>query len=626
MKAKKSICLSLIFLILTSFLITLTIAATNTSINTSSSTSINTENLEGVDKAYACLKNQLGDNCASASSAEQAVLSLLAIAYDSSLQSSCKNALMGFEKTNCFAPTSSGSCDIKSTAQAVLALNYIGKNDEKYTNYLLSKRKLTKNLNWFLEIDANEETTCKIKVNDANEKSFKMTADKKITGSSSCLSSAENGYFLQISSTCFDDNFTISCDKDFITTLLYKKDLSSTSAYHLSSKTNSKQASGSTTEKVNAYCFASSSVCDYQGSLWASLALAKLGEDVSDYLPYLSSEYDTAENKKYFPSAFLYMLTNEDDYYIEVTEKQKQNKYWQEQESSGINYYDTALALLSLQDLSLEQADNSKEYLLQIQDSSGCWHANNAKDTSFILYAGWPKEPKLSQTTTARSNCKDFGYSCTAPSECISSDKLENFYCSGLSSVCCKTAPAMQTCSDKNGIICSSGQECTGSTVSSLDNSQCCLASCIESGAKTECESYSYSCKSACSSDEDTKTGYACNSGDVCCSAKTSTINWLLWILLILLIILVILAIIFREQVKIWFFRFKSKLSFGKGPRPSGGRPSMPPSSSIPMFQRQRQILPRQNMPMRRPMPPQRKSQEDSVFEDTMKKLRDMSK
>ena len=449
---KKSICLPLIFLILASFLITLTIAVTNTSINTSIS-SVNTENLKGVEKAYACLKNQLGDNCASASSEEQAVFSLLAVAYDSSLQSSCKSALMNFNNGNCFAPTSSGSCDLKSTAQAIIGLNYVGSNTDNYVKYLKDKRKLTKNLLWYLEIDANEETTCKIKVNDGNEKSLKMSADKKITGSSSCLSSAENGYFLQISSTCFDDNFTISCDKDFITTLLYKKDASSTSPYHLSSKTHSAPLSGSTNEKVNAYCFASSSTCDYQGSLWASLALAKLGEDVSDYLPYLSSEYDTAENKKYFPSAFLYMLTNEDDYYIEVTEKQKQNKYWQEQESSGINYYDTALALLSLQDLSLEQSDNSKEYLLQIQDSSGCWHANNVKDTSFILYAGWPKEPVLSQTTTARSNCKDFGYSCTASEECILSDKLTNFYCSGLSSVCCKTAPAMQTCADKDGII-----------------------------------------------------------------------------------------------------------------------------------------------------------------------------
>ena len=96
--------------------------------------------------------------------------------------------------------------------------------------------------------------------------------------------------------------------------------------------------------------------------------------------------------------------------------------------------------------------------------------------------------------------------------------------------------------------------------------------------------------------------------------------------LLVPLIILVILAIIFREQVKIWFFRFKSKLSFGKGSRPLSGRPSMPPPSSMPMFQRQMQILPIQNMPMRRPAPAPARRQEDSVFEETMKKLKDMSK
>ena len=39
-----------------------------------------------------------------------------------------------------------------------------------------------------------------------------------------------------------------------------------------------------------------------------------------------------------------------------------------------------------------------------------------------------------------------------------------------------------------------------------------------------------YAYLSSVKSNEDTKTGYACNSADVCCAAKTiSGTNWLLW-------------------------------------------------------------------------------------------------
>ena len=36
-----------------------------------------------IDKAYSCLKSQLGENCGDTKSTEQAALSLLAIAHDS---------------------------------------------------------------------------------------------------------------------------------------------------------------------------------------------------------------------------------------------------------------------------------------------------------------------------------------------------------------------------------------------------------------------------------------------------------------------------------------------------------------------------------------------------------------
>lgn len=576
--------------------------------------------LDGIEKAYSCLEDKLGSDCGSSKLTEQSVLSLLAGAYDSGIQSNCKDSLTTKKQNNCWSVTESGTCDLSSTAHAILALNYIREETEDYTDWLLDKKQITPDLDWFLEIDANEATACSIKTNEASETTFAISEDKKISGTSSCLSPAEQNYFLKISDSCLENNFTISCDKNFITTLLYKK--TGSSVYYVSSKTHSASAEGSTQEKVNAFCFANSGTCDYQGSLWSALALAKTGNEISDYLPYLSAMAEESENKKYFPSAFLYMLTHEDDYYISVTDKQKQRTYWQE-ELSNSKYYDTALALLSLENFITEEVSNSKDYLLEIQDESGCWNSDNIRDTSFILYAAWPKAPSINNGGGSSSDCESFGYFCTSSGQC--SDSLDNFYCPGLSDVCCKTEPAEQSCAEKQGITCDLDQECKGSEVIASDTNYCCLDSCIATSTTTECEDYGKTCKPSCSEDED-KEFYDCDYGDVCCGEKKESRGWGLIILLIILIILVILAIIFRNQLKIWWFRFKSKLKFGKPPKGPSARPSiMPPTTPPLMQQRPRQIIPRQHYqsPARRPV---LKKQKDSVFEETMKKLREMSK
>jgi len=600
-------------------LLTLVIAAENdTNADTNDDVS---ENLEGFEKAYSCLKNQLGDDCAASSNTEQTAFSLLAIAYDSSLQSDCKSSLMNLKKDNCWPASSGGTCDLKSTSQAILALNHINKNVDDYVDWLEDKKILATNLNWFLEIDANEAASCTIKVNGANEQTFTINENKKISGTSSCLTPAENNYYLKISDSCLSSNFTISCDKDFVTTLLYKIG----STYYISSLTHSAPASGTTEEKVNSYCFGFND-CSYEGSLWAVLALAKTGKDITSYLPYLNSMYEESENTKYFPSAFLYMLTNEDDYQADITGKQQQGKFWDE---SGNRYYDSAVALLALQDILIEEVSNSKTWLLSIQDLSGCWHSNNIRDTAFILYAAWPKNPAISEEN-GRAYCNQFNFYCTAAEECPADEILENYYCPGLSDVCCQTEPAELSCTDKGGIECGEGYECTSTPVFASDTFYCCLDSCIEVSATTECEEYNYNCRISCLDNEEEKLGYSCNSGDKCCGEKPKKKgNWTLVILLIILIILVILAIIFRNQLKVWWFRFKSKLKFGKPPGPPSGRPSMQPPTT-PMLMRPRQIIPRGHVPVRRPparMPVRtKKPEKDTVFEETMKKLRDMAK
>lgn len=77
-----------------------------------------------------------------------------------------------------------------------------------------------------------------------------------------------------------------------------------------------------------------------------------------------------------------------------------------------------------------------------------------------------------------------------------------------------------ETCSEKQGIVCTSDQQCTGAIVPTYDTSNCCLGSCITE--TNECENEGLTCKSSCSGTEEEKP-YSCGSGNICCGVKTCT-------------------------------------------------------------------------------------------------------
>ncbi len=588
---------------------------------------------EAIDKAYSCLEDRLGGDCGDTSSTEQAAFSLLAGAYDSSVKADCKSSLNTKKDDDCWGARKDASCDLKSTALAVLALDRAGSGVTDSIDWLLSKRKLVDEFDWYIEIDSINKITCEISKNDGSERTFEVGENKKITGSSSCLEPAENNYFLKIDEDCLEDNFTISCDENFITTLLYKTPGSST--IHVSSDTHNAPAEGETEERVNAYCFTDSNDCDYEGTLWATLALEKYGEETSVYLAYLDALSDESTYKKLLPSAFLYLITHEEDYYSKLINEQKPGNYWDL--SNEGKFYDTALAILGMSD-SDNARESAKEYLIENQDDTGCWNSNT-RDTAFVLYSGWPKTPATGPIS--RPPCIDPGYDyfCVPSGSCDS--PLTNFNCDLLGEECCETDFVEQTCNQKGGEICDDDEICEGNAMSHLGTGVCCDGTCEPDEPKENlCEKNSYTCKFPCDSGEVEKVSYSnyCDFGDFCCGKKESkAFPWLLVILLIILIILVVLAIIFRNQLKIWWFKFKTRFKSGKGPSQTK-RPPMLPPGGIPQLHRPRQIIPRQAMPMRMPMrrgpmpgrPGQRrepeKPEKDKDFEETMKKLRDMAK
>ncbi len=584
-----------------------------------------------VTKAYDCLNNLVKDKCDQLSVEEKA--------FTSMATGSCISGLVESSQDEECWPDS--GCNVRDTALSVLALRRNSRDTDKAESWLIEQAETPKDLIWYLEIDSTEETKCSISYKD---KSYEVTvkSDKKISGSAgSCLSVDAGGYWLKIDGDCYEDNFTISCDKDFVTALLYKKKTGST--IYVSSKTNFGSSQGKTEEKVNALCFGTG--CNYEGSLWAAMALAETGHDVSPYLPYLIAMAE--ENEKYFPSAFLYILTEYDEFFSQIIELQA-NRYWKITDSPYNQFYDTALAMHSLKGLDAEQLTSAKEYLLEVQGDDGCWRSS-VRDTAFILYAAWPRD--IGGGIGPIDYCEDSDYFCVAQTKCESTDTV-NLPCkASTGKVCCKVEPPEETCTEKGGEICEGDEKCSGSYIAASDSaSKCCKGTCAvpKPPEKSECEKANNTCRSSCYEDE-TEVNLDCEEGStkICCKySPPKPSYWWIW-LLIILIILVALGIVFRNRLRAFIFEIQNKMKRGKGappPGPPGRRfpPTLPPQA--PGRPMQRMIVPRpgQQMPPRpqpsRPMPqlqPRRPvgkpaakpaGKTDKELEETLKKLRAMSK
>jgi len=570
-----------------------------------------------IDKAYACLDKKVEDLTCSKLSTEQKIFTVLAIQKCSSELTSDSNSNECWPKNG---------CNIKTTAQSVLALERVNKDTSDAEDWLLSHNSTPTDVQWFLQIESSESTTCSISYEGSDTKRIAIGSDRKISSSAgSCLSLSEGNYWLRVSPTCYDKEFEVSCDKGFSTNLLYKKKTSST--IYVSADTQSSSSEGTTTEKVNSLCFSAGSTCDYEGSLWAAIVSNKLGHDISAFLPYIITMADETENKKYLPEAFIDILTGYSDSRIELLSKQK-DQFWDE---SGDKFYDTALALYALTNSEPPQKTASKNWLLEIQGNDGCWNNGNIRNTAFLLYSIWPR----TSVPDDDLDCEDEGNYCMSSITCNENggNVLHDYDCAG-SSKCCDTPKSSETCDDLNGEICNSREICVSGdedyTADDLESGQvCCIEGyCQEPEEETECEIAGETCRSSCREGEEETNDYDCDSGDVCCIEKAPGPSYAWVWILVFLIALVVLGIIYRDKLRPFWFKIKSKFG-GKATRPnSGPRPGpprgFPPSSSrIPM----RRPMPRRILPpAQHRAPPRQPPRHSGEMSDVLKKLKEMGK
>ncbi len=560
-----------------------------------------------VTKAYQCLDNQIKEKVQTKLSLEEAIFSSLALGPQENLKATIESERRPGD--SCWPKD---GCKLKETAEVAIAYKRIGKDTTDIEKWLLSKAIITKDLDWYLEIDATNHipATCTITY-DGADKEVRILDNMKLEGNAgSCLTVSSSRYWLQIKPACLDKEFEISCNQDFITTLIYQKN----DATYISSETHSSASGGSTKEITNAKCFKNIDACDYEGTIWATLALHKLGRDTSAFTSYLLALSE--DNQKYLPSAFLYIIAGGDDQFSQIIQKQKDGKYWET--SANKRYYDTSLAMLALSGTSSAELENTKKYLLSIAKDSGCWNNNNIRDTAFILYSGWPKDFSI---PTETKSCMAAGYFCITKDDCTEAGgEILSNECNNFNMFCCSKSLPEKTCAEKNGIICNANQECRNGNTAPASDGTCCLSKiCDPISTQNTCELSGDICRfSSCASGEEQVIKNCDTSDKICCektSVPTSSLNTWIWILVVLIII-VVLGIIFRNKIRVWWFKFQ-----GKARSSPITRPGIPPAGGYYGMPRQQRMIPKQYNSSR----PQSNAR-DKEMEETLKKLRDMSK
>ena len=574
-----------------------------------------------VEQAYSCLQNLVVNK--STFSLEEAAFGVLALGAQDKLIKTIQSTKS--DREACWPKV---GCTIRDTSLVALAYQRAGIPTADIEQWLQSKRITPRELTWYLEVDTtqHESSSCTIKY-DGRSYTVNIQDDMKFNDAAGiCLQRSASGYWMTIVPSCLGKVFEVSCDKDFITTLIYQKNGGDT--VYVSSETHAAASLGTTSESVNVSCLSTGGGCDYQGTLWATYVLHKLNKNTAPMLPYLVALAD--DTTKYFPSAFIFMLTRDLDkeYYGQIIQQRKQNQFWEFVNNGYTRFYDTSIGVLALSTGSGENSDvvKTQAYLLSVQTKDGCWNNNHFRDSAFILYSSWPKTKIVTSAGSAHlPQCSEGGFSCERLSECLESGgvKHSSYECQG-GNICCSVKVQKQSCANLQGSVCNANEQCIGS-VSASGDGQCCIGSCSVVVEENACESAGGVCSSSCGSDEKEASETCPATNSICCVPDTGKgISWFWIILLLILIAAVVFAIMKRDAIKLWWFKKRGKTS-----STPMARPGFPPNSGgtgVTMRPQQRMIPPQsfarsEIRPQMRPTQPSK----DREIEETMRKLKEMS-
>jgi hypothetical protein len=430
------------------------------------------------------------------------------------------------------------SCDLKLTSLATTILGIKNKDVSNYTSWISNQTAILTSLDWFLQIDSSAVSSCTVN-NSQESYIIKINSNKKLTSSdsSSCFSISGN-YWLKISPSCYDEEINISCNSSFSTGLFFKN--STSAEINLLDTIKSASSGKVINEKIKSYCFTEGTSCEYEPSLWSSIAMDVSGEDTSLYFPYLISS--SGQHQEYIPDSFIFYLTNENSFKTNLISLQNSAGYWNK---SGDAYFDTALSLFFLPEDS-PQKQLSKNWLLLNQNADGCWNnlsSSGLMDTAFILASIWPEYiPKEScgngflESSEECDGTKLRGNDCAIILNDENATGTLSCYPLGHANQCTfdiSNCVGGVECSDSNpcpgNLTCSANGKCVNSSTPNIecvrdgdceDDEECLSNICVEK-TKLDCQTEGYFCmsKSACFKIDGNQLGdYTCgNSLSYCC-------------------------------------------------------------------------------------------------------------
>lgn len=604
----------------------LVLANTNQTGNATSSQQLST-NKTKIDLAYECLQNELKADCSGATTTQQLAFSILAAPNNTQ---ECVRKLESKAKSEgCFGDS---GCNVRDTALAIIALDFVNKNTSKYVDWLIKQNRSSSEVEWILQQDSDGETNCKLKY-EGNDYLFIAKENKKLSGNfGPCFSLTYNDYWLKLNSDCYNKEFFVTCDKKFYLSWIFRS--SGSSEINVLSDTKEGAQNSEIKTSINSLCFGSGNFgCNYEETVWAVLALKKLGKNIKPFVPYIISSEET--NKQYLPEAFSYLILEYDNLYAQkLIKMQKDEKYWEAENSVYGRYYDTALVLLAFGNINQKQILDARKWTEFVQDSSGCWNSKNIRDTAFLLWALERREAPRLIEVTPRTKCSQapVGATCSRETDCINAggETLRNYDCSGESTIsfaiCCNKNPSvLKTCEQMDGKKCPSGKVCEGVEKNASDG-KCCIGDCIEQQPqpkRSDCEIAGGICRTSCKTGE-TAIDEECSDSSKCCKreekkdSEEKKVPLWVWLLVGIVLVLIILVILLRERIKVYLFKKKdssNKPFGGISSSPFGPKPGFPPIN--PQMSTQQRPLP--SFSSQRP--PLHQNQQE-VF----KRLKEMSK
>jgi hypothetical protein len=364
---------------------------------------------------------------------------------------------------------------------------------------------------WYFQLTQRpqENVRCFLKY-DNSDYEFSIDENNTLGGNfGTCFSPTPDRYWLKLDNACTEKTFQVSCNDTILANFLFKR----ANDWYVIGQTE--QAPPLEVLSINlsaTYCISRGQGCNYESTLWTAYAfyLAGKQETARTFMPYLVMKANETENKKFLPQAFLYKLTGRDSYADEIKALQGMDGLITAPGTSYGKYHDTSLAIITG---STSKANMTKihDTLLKQQKTDGSWDCgascDTVRDTAMLLLTVWPSFEYRSeceqQGFRCVSNCSAVGisegYECftgeccnmtfncdmaygTCKISCAANETQISYTCDS-NKKCCKSR-AQARCSEINGSVCNSTQECVNSQGSIIpfnvtpDSNLCCIGTC----------------------------------------------------------------------------------------------------------------------------------------------------